>query len=603
MVIKMLYGRGYPHHAVKIEYKLNAYSIKIIGAHRLVRFRASQTGLFRTKMKDSLVSLMKGKLFNSLIFSVLLGFGSFFDTAANNIQVSNISLLNRNTSAGVNNPANHVFVKFSISWDNSWRLDGGPENWDAAWVFIKYREAGGDWKHAWLNNTGHTAASGSTMDVGLLNPKDPFAAGSNPGLGAFIYRSSPGSGNVTYNDIELRWNYGAQGIADGVAVDVQVFAIEMVYVPQGSFYVGSGGNEIGSFTDGSWAGGANNAIPFLISSEAALGIDNAAGKLWGRSSTGGSTIGNGAAEAEATLPADFPKGFNAFYCMKYEISQGQYRDFLNTLTFTQQNQRTQTQPNSISGTGALSSTNLNRNGLDIMTSGVSSTTPAVYACNLDNDANYNEAEDGEWIACNFLSWQDGCAYMDWAGLRPMTELEFEKAGRGNQTPVSLEYVWGNNVTTSANNITNPGEDDEYSNTAGANSASASQVNVDGPLRVGSFATAASSRIQAGAGYWGIMELSGNLWERTVSVGNIAAGRAFTGLHGNGELSFNGHANVANWPSPNASGEITSATGGGQRGGTYGAQISNMRVSDRSSAASVASTRINVNGFRGVRSTP
>ncbi len=582
-------------------YKLDARSVKILGAHEVFRFGATQAGLFRTKMKESLASLMQRKLFNSLIFSLLIGFGSFFEIAANNIQVSNISLLNRNTSAGVNNAANHVFVKFSISWENSWRLDGGPENWDAAWVFIKYREAGGDWHHAWLNNTGHTAPSGGTIDVGLLNPKDPFVAGSNPGLGAFIYRSSPGSGNVTYNDIELRWNYGAQGIADGVAVDVQVFAIEMVYVPQGSFYVGSGGNEIGSFTDGSWAGGTTVAIPFLISTEGAIGIDNAAGKLWGRSSTGTSTIGNAVADAEATLPADFPKGFNAFYCMKYEISQGQYRDFLNTLTYTQQNQRTASLPNSLAGNGALSSTNANRNGLDIMTSGVSSTTPAVYACNLDGDVNYNEPEDGEWIACNFLSWQDGCAYMDWSGLRPMTELEFEKAARGNQLPFSLEYAWGSATTTSAltANITNSGEDDEYC--TGANSVSA--TGTDGPLRVGSFATAATSRSQAGASYWGIMELSGNLWERSVSVGNIAAGRAYTGLHGNGVLSTNGHANVSNWPSPNASGEITTATGSGQRGGTFNTQTSNMRISDRTVAASTVSTRNNSNGFRGVRSTP
>lgn len=530
--------------------------------------------------------------------SMFIGSGSFSDVAANNIQVSNISLLNRNTSAGVNNAANHVFVQFSVSWDNSWRLSGGPANWDAAWVFIKYREAGGVWKHAWLNNNGHTAASGSTIDVGLLTPNESFHAVNNPGMGAFIYRSGSGSGNVTYNNVQFRWNYGAQGIADGVAVDVQVFAIEMVYVPQASFYVGSGASEIGSFTDGSWTTG--NAIPFLISSESALGIDNAAGKLWGRSSTSSSTIGNAAADPEATLPAAFPKGYNAFYCMKYEITQGQYRDFLNTLTYTQQNNRTGSQPNGVAGTGALSTTNLNRNGLDIQTPGIlASATPAVYACNLDGDLVYNEAEDGEWIACNFISWQDGCAYMDWSGLRPFTELEFEKACRGDQVPVSGENAWGLSSTTSANNITNPGANNEFSNTAGANSASASQINVDGPLRVGSFAGAATTKTQAGSSYWGIMELSGNLWERAITVGH-SAGRAFTGLHGNGDLSPNGHANVASWPLQNASGELTGATGSGLRGGSYGAQTSNLNVSARASAALVAATRVNLYGFRGVR---
>ena len=34
--------------------------------------------------------------------------------------------------------------------------------------------------------------------------------------------------------------------------------------------------------------------------------------------------------------AGFPNDYNAFYCMKYELSQGGYRDFLNCLTYTQQ---------------------------------------------------------------------------------------------------------------------------------------------------------------------------------------------------------------------------------------------------------------------------
>jgi formylglycine-generating enzyme required for sulfatase activity len=533
---------------------------------------------------------------------LLLGLGflaNVYTSKANNISVSNVSLTGRDISAGANNASNFVIVKFDLSWENSWRLTGGPGNWDAAWVFVKYRLPGGNWQHVWLNNTGHTAAGGSTIDVGLLTPGTAFNASTNPALGAFIYRSSEGNGNVNFSNLQLRWNYGAQGISDGAALDVQVFAIEMVYVPQGSFYLGSGGTETGSFTDGSWTGtaGTTPTIPFIISSEAALGIDDAAGKLWGTSSTSSSTIGNAAADAEETLPAAFPKGFAAFYCMKYEISQGQYRDFLNTLTYTQQVQRTAVAPNSSAGTGALSSTNANRQGIDLQTLGVASTTPAVYACNLDGDADYNEAEDGQWIACNFISWQDGCAYMDWSGLRPFTELEFEKACRGNQLPLPAENSWGTSTATAAASISNPGANNEFSNTLNANVVTSNSLT--GPLRVGSFAGAATTRTQAGASYWGIMELSGNLWERTVTVGN-SNGRAFIGLHGNGNLSSNGHANVSGWPTLNASGELTSATGSGIRGGSYGTQTSNLRVSDRASAALTAATRVNVYGFRGVR---
>ena len=81
-------------------------------------------------------------------------------TYANNISVSNISITGQNTTAGTNNAANYSMVKFNLAWENSWR--SAALNWDAAWVFVKYRVNGGAWNHCNLNNTGHTAATGST---------------------------------------------------------------------------------------------------------------------------------------------------------------------------------------------------------------------------------------------------------------------------------------------------------------------------------------------------------------------------------------------------------------------------------------------------------
>ena len=43
---------------------------------------------------------------------------------------------------------------------------------------------------------------------------------------------------------------------------------------------------------------------------------------------------------------------------------------------------------------------------------------------------------------NFISWDDGCAFADWAGLRPYTELEFEKACRGQKKPIPADFPWG-----------------------------------------------------------------------------------------------------------------------------------------------------------------
>ena len=94
----------------------------------------------------------------------------FIEVKANNISVTNVTLTGQNTTAGTNNLANYVLVQFSVSWENSWRSSFGPANWDAAWLFIKYRISGGNWLHAILNNTGHNAPAGSTIDAGLLTP-------------------------------------------------------------------------------------------------------------------------------------------------------------------------------------------------------------------------------------------------------------------------------------------------------------------------------------------------------------------------------------------------------------------------------------------------
>jgi formylglycine-generating enzyme required for sulfatase activity len=353
----------------------------------------------------------------------------------------------------------------------------------------------------------------------------------------------------------------------------------MVYVPQGSFAAGSGGAEVSAFT------------LTTINTATATTVPSGSGGFSG-SAEGGYPTGQ-------TVPANasWPNGYNAFYCMKYEISQGQYRDFLNTLTYNQQTSRSASVTGA-PGTAALD--NGNRNGLDVQTSGVAATfTPAVYGCNLDGDGIYDESDDGEWIACNFLSWMDGCAYMDWAGLRPMTELEFEKACRGNQAPVANEYAWGSTSITAATGISNAGASNETFSNTGANCAISASTG--GPFRVGAFAGGATTREQAGATYYGIMEMSGNMWERTVTIGN-ADGRGFTGLHGNGRLSANGHANQASWPGLSSS-EVTGASGSSFRGGRWNYGAPTARVSDRSNAAETNTNRLSDYGFRGVRVFP
>jgi formylglycine-generating enzyme required for sulfatase activity len=494
---------------------------------------------------------------------------------ANNIQVSS-GVLTAITPT-------HMAVQFDVSWENSWRAE--PDRWDAAWLFVKYRTYGGEWRHASLDNTGHLAPSGSTITTGLLTPGTAYNATTNPGVGAFIHRSATGNGTFTANGTRLRWNYSADNISAVDVQEVRVFAIEMVYVPQGAFGAGSGGTELSAFT------------LTTINTANATTVPSGTGSLGGQA--GGFPTGQ-----TAPTSASWPNGFSAFYCMKYEMTQQGYVDFLNTLTYTQQVTRTATVPTSAAGTGALSSTNANRNGIDIETPGVASTTPAVYACNLDGDAVYGEAVDGKDIACNWLSWGDLTAYLDWSGLRPMTELEFEKACRGTIAPVANEYPWGTTgIAANSYTLANAGATNEdiatnYSTTLGNASYFTTDGPINGPLRVGIFAANGSNsgRATAGASYYGIMEVGGNVWERAVTIGNVE-GRAFTGLHGNGALATDGNPDGATWPAP------ASAIGAGFRGGTWLSDATDLRVSDRFNAAGANSVRLNNRGGRGARLAP
>lgn len=533
---------------------------------------------------------------------------------SNNIQVSNIAVVEQNTTT------HYSLVQFDLSWENSWRtsdLNGvGVTNWDAAWVFVKFRVGSGEWQHAKLNATGHEAGIGTpvTIDAGLLDPKTAFNATTNPAVGVFVYRQSDGTGTFTQEDIKIRWNYGENGVADDATIDIKVFAIEMVYVPEGAFWLGSGGSEATSFTNGSWVytpGGGTQlpSIPYKITSELAIDMGPESDKLWGTKTTSGIiNIGD-----EGTLPAGFPKGFAAFYAMKTEMTQKQYVDFLNTLTRSQQNKRVGASienATSVVNTFVMSNTSSadRRNGIrcePVFTLN----DPLEFFCDLNSNGIGNEENDGQWVACNWLAIHDGLAYSDWAGLRPMTEMEFEKMCRGTANPVINEYAWGTERAfgTASYTLANVGEKTEliasnFTTIPNVGNAihGSSQVAAPylGPVRVGIFAanTSNTGRISAGASFYGVMELSGNLAERVVSVGQ-APGRDYLGSHGDGSLTNDGFHNVTSWPADADASSIW------ERGGKFNTVASNMRTSYRGTVSiSDNVRRVNV-GFRAVRSKP
>jgi len=496
---------------------------------------------------------------------------------ANNIIVSNVSI------TGQNPVDDFSMVSFNVSWENSWRTSTHESNWDAAWIFVKFRLSGTiDWQHAFLNNTGHSAPVGATIAPGLVNTAALFHPSTNPAVGVFLHRSADGIGPVNFTNVQLRWNYGVSGLSDHATVEICVFAIEMVFIPQGSFFVGDNPAG-GSLSSGHFVAGTTTA-PLQIISEAALTIGNAAiTELWGTSTSGNNTIGS-----PGTLPAPFPKGFAGFYIMKYELSQFMYKEFLNRLTRTQQAARVSTTiVGNYMSTVATTTTPLNRNGVRLI-SDPGGTFPRLFGNDINANAVEGEADDGVHVAVNFPSPDDLRAFADWAGLRPITELEYEKATRGHLWPLVNERAWGNTMQTNATVLTNPFRNNEVASNVGANICYGNLAGVPGPMRSGSFAGAATNRQQSGGSYYGVMELSGNLWEYVVSVG-IDAHRTFDGnFHGNGVLTAAGAGDVSGWP-----------TTMGLRGGSWINTGVENQISDRTSASIAvgATSRLNTYGIR------
>lgn len=540
-----------------------------------------------------------------LILSAIWAFS--FRIFANDLSISNVRLLNQNTSFGFNNTNNYSMVSFDMSWENSWRVSAGPTNWDAVWVFVKFRVSGGNWQHAFLHQNGHIVPSAAESTVGLRYPDSVFHTSNNPGLGVFLYRKQNGAGTFSMSNVQLRWNYTLQGLSDTSKIDLQVLGIEMVYVPQASYYVGDGSvtNVEGNFRN------ATTNTPFLISSESALTLGgNTDGNLCNNNASGMFAADDFNNTQTQSLSASFPKGYNAFYCMKYEITQGQYRDFLNLLTRSQQaNRFSNTTVGAFAGgvywsgsfvVNASPTIPYNRIGLRLISDG-GSPQSRTYACDLNNNQVYNESSDGESIAMGQLSWFDLLAYLDWSGLRPMTELEFEKACRGPNTPVPNEYAWGTTTIVASSGISNAGTANEVPSNLTANAVHANVSAVYGPMRVGCFANNSSTRSSAGATYYGIMEMSGNLWERVVPVGHSWA-RPFTGIHGNGALSNTGNANESFWPGW-LGGEVVFSLGAGFKGGLWVNGNRELRVSSRIQVNDPNGDRITFLGGRGVRTAP
>lgn len=477
---------------------------------------------------------------------------------ANNLRVNNVQRLSG---------ADDDKVQFTIAWDNSWMVTGAPGNHDAAWVFIKFRRCDqpNNWHHALLETTsgavGNSSAGGHTLGSDLVFAEDISVNDrlGNPGdhnTGTLVRRASNGIGNIAPQTCTLRvvGRSGAPstGLQSSEDYEIRVYGIEMVQVKEEAYYLGD------EISEDVLTRGDGDMNPLKVTSEAAVSV-------WRE--------GNN----ERALPADYPKGYEEFYCMKYEITQGQYVAFLNTLDRTKADNHFE---------GDMESDGRSNISRDATTLEFSTTRPDRAIGNFDHDVN---ATEGHYPA-----------YIDWAALRPMTELEYEKACRGPVLYELGEYPWGTNSDLKFAQTINGPEDgtetvvEDGANVNGDRNTLSGGDGGEGPVGAGIFARdATQSRVATGATYYGIMEMAGNMHETIINVQDNQA-KNYTGVWGDGVLDSDLIHNESDWPQGYNK-------GWGMRGGSYRTQDNEeYRISDRQDASRGESVNRSRLGGRGVR---
>lgn len=430
-----------------------------------------------------------------------------------------------------------LVLSFPLKWENSWRLDN---NWDAVYLFIKYKrlEVEEPWRHLCIKSDGHRVDPGYTWAVADTEDSEIGGKTGNSNVGLFVFRNTAGAGpastmvrvavDISQGDLTPYYRATYDDFRSG-KMDISVTAIEMVYIPRGSYYLGDN-------TCYNTLGGAGGD-PLLVDGNVLPPL----------------TVKNGMAQSikpgTVTLNERFPVGYDGFYCMKYEISQAQYVDFLNKLPYSEQKNRIENNLDELNPGDYVFGDKKSataRNGIilekrrtkGLETTGNRGDTAVVFGHNLSWDDDYNGAFDGQTIACNYLTPNDAWAYADWAGLRLMTELEFEKACRvtnPTESPVDRQFAWnGQSLRPPTGGIPSDVRNTVKEITAGDANTNA-QAKINGPVRCGSFAREGTTLMSVtGATYWGILDMTGNLGEM---VCNATYGwHDMTSVEGDGSLT-------------------------------------------------------------------
>ena len=350
-----------------------------------------------------------------------------------------------------------------------------------------------------------------------------------------------------------------------VKLPVKAFGFEMVYVPQDTHFIGDPKGPDGP--DNCFYTYPNNGA-YLIKSEDPILMDKVEGALYCDQDNPRSRE-----DVPFTIPAAFPKGYKAFWIMKYELTSQQFVDFLNTLNRKQQQSMVEADIKGDEIKNYHVKTNSEeehlRNAIVTAKKGNGTTEPVIFYT-------YAPAR-----AVNFMSWSNIAAIADWAGMRPITELEDEKACRGPKEAIPNEAAWG---TTEAGRVDTfdgadgSGLEKKVPQKGLVNACFGGGIapfdvgkklvpdnpGFEGPVSGEVFENSRHEgipeKVNDGASYYGVRNLSGNLWERCVTVGH-KLGRVYDAQHGDGELDADGFANVSNWPGKDGA-------GAGNRGGVW-----------------------------------
>ncbi len=442
-----------------------------------------------------------------------------FHGIANNVQVQNLVY-----------DAQANTLNLDVSWENGFVVPGVGNT--MAYVFIKYRNSNDpNWQHLYLNSSSILAYSpGYCISAAERNQVTPgvylgFSVG--PGC-SNINLTFTGSSNVT---IDLA------GLFVPVNPSFKAFGIEIIRIDQltTSYSIGDG------VSANRFHKGDDPSAPFQYISSPYI------------------SVGTNADDINTTSVTPLPVSSIPFYyfdpqqhIMRYEISQAQYVDFLNCLSRQAQNQRTAAD---ISGTSVTkryvmsnTSTMVNRNGIKcdaVLPSG----GPITFYCDQNGNDIPNEMTDGQNVSANYLSPADLKAYLDWAGFKPMNEAQYEYYTRGTVSAVPGEYAWGTSMKTAASLngalLTHGGPQETPTNIG---SEGVFRRSPD-PMRTGAAANETTSRSQAGASYWGAMDLSGNVAEMVIGSYEASdfAPYDYQQLdRGDGVLSILGESNES-WP--------------------------------------------------------